>query len=36
MCTKLINDINLQGKKTMTEMEAYVKNNKSRGVVAFA
>jgi hypothetical protein len=36
MCTKMINDINLQGKQTMTEMENYVKNNKSRGVVAFA
>ncbi len=36
MCTKMINEINLQGKKTMTDMELYVKNNKSRGVVAFA
>ena len=36
MCTKIINDINLQGKNTMKEMENYVKTNKSRGVVAFA
>ena len=36
MCTKMINDINLQGKNTMKEMENYVKTNKSRGVVAFA
>jgi hypothetical protein len=35
-CTKLINEINLKGKKIMTDMENYVKTNKSRGVVAFA